>query len=130
MVGWMDDWMQGLVTVCIGCLLVVAGAYGRLGHARGPLPIGLRGFTPRQRPSRSTTNKQQTHTFNQPCIQSSIQPYTYPHINSPTHPLIHPTTHPPIHSSTHPFIHLSTHTSILSMQPSIPSTHMQRITCI
>src|SRR6218665_293901 len=124
MVGCMDDWMHGWVNVCVGWLLAVAWAYGRLSHARGPLPIGLRDFTPRQRPSRSATNKQPTHTFNQPCIHSSIHstisPYTPPHIHSPT-PSIHPPIHSPIpsihplHSFTHPI-----HSLIPSMHPPIP----------
>src|SRR6218665_2556377 len=38
-VGWMSDWMHGWVNVCVGCLLVVAWAYGRLIHARGPTAI-------------------------------------------------------------------------------------------
>src|SRR6218665_639551 len=118
----MDDWMFGLVNVCVGCLLAVAWAYGRLSHARGPLPIGLRGFTPRQRPSRSATNKQPTHTFNQPCIHSSIHsticPYTHPHIHSPT-----PSIHPPIHSPT-PSIHPLYPFTHPSIQPIIHSfTH-------
>src|SRR6218665_1854598 len=112
MVGWMDDWNEG-----VGCFLVVAWAYGRLIHARGPLPTGLRGFTPRQRPSRSTTNKQPTHTFIQPCIHPSNHPSVHPPIHSPIHPHIHPfhpSIHPPFHSSTHPFIHPSVHPPIRS----------------
>src|SRR6218665_802562 len=91
--------------MCIGYLLVVTWAYGRLSHARGPLPIGLRGFMPRQRPSRSTTNKQPTYTFNQPCIQPSIyptiRPSTHPHFHSPIHPFTHPSIHLSIHSPVH-----------------------------
>src|SRR6218665_370591 len=106
--------MHGLVNVRVGCLLVVARAYGRLSHARGPLPIGLRGFTPRQRPSRSTTNKQPTHTLNQPYIQSSIQPSVRSLTRTSIHPPIHSPTHPFTHSSIHPhpFIHPPIHPPI------------------
>src|SRR6218665_3549808 len=107
--GWMDDWMHGWVNVCISCLLVVAWAYGRLIHARGPTAYRLTGFTPRQRTSRSTTNKKSTHTLNQPCIQSSIHPL---------HPSI--CIHPPVHQFKHPCIYPSSHPPIL------PSTHMQQ----
>src|SRR6218665_3221087 len=128
--------MNGLVNACIGCLLIVAWAYGRLSHARGLLPISLRAFRPRQRPSRSTTNKQPTYTFNQPCIQPSIHLSNHPSVHSPTHPFphpsIHPPTHPPTHSSIHPFFHphpsiLSIHSFILAtLHPPIrPFTRMQ-----
>src|SRR6218665_1713679 len=108
--------MNGLVNACIGCLLIVAWAYGRLSHARGLLPISLRAFRPRQRPSRSTTNKQPTYTFNQPCIQPSIHLSNHPSVHSPTHPLPHPSIYPFIHPFIHPPIHpptqSSTHSSI------------------
>src|SRR6218665_3858734 len=106
--------------MCVGCLLVVAWAYERLIHARGPLDR-LTGFMPRQRPSRSTTNKQPIHALSQPCIQSSIN---HPPINSPTHPFTHPFNHPPIRSPihsptrppfpspTHPFTNPSFHSPI------------------
>src|SRR6218665_40588 len=107
--------------MCVGCLLVVAWAYERLIHARGPLDR-LTGFMPRQRPSRSTTNKQPIHALSQPCIQSSI---THPPINSPTHPFTHPFNHPPIRSPIHPsipppaplFLHQPIHS------PTHPSIH-------
>src|SRR6218665_1097906 len=67
--------MHGWVNAFVGRLLIVAWAYGRLSHARGPTADRLTGFKPRQRPSRSTTNKKRTPTLKQPCIQSSIQPY-------------------------------------------------------
>src|SRR6218665_2185870 len=108
--------MHGWVNAFVGRLLIVAWAYGRLSHARGPTADRLTGFKPRQRPSRSTTNKKRTHTLKQPCMQSSIQPYirtlTHPihsltpyihqpiylaTIHSPTHPPTHPPIHPPIH---------------------------------
>src|SRR6218665_264571 len=92
----MSDWMHGWVNVCLGCLLVVAWAYGRLIHARGPTAYRLTGFTPRQRPNRSTTNNRPTH-IHQPCTQSSIHPSS--------HPSVHSTTHSPTHLFTHPFIH-------------------------
>src|SRR6218665_2653555 len=103
-------------------LLVVAWAYGRLIHARGPTAYRLTGFTPRQRPSRSTTNKRPTHIFTQSCTQPSIHPASHPSVHSPTHPFTHPFIHPTIHSPTHPFIHSPTHPFI---HPSIhpPSTH-------
>jgi len=113
--GWMDDWMHGWMNVCVGWLLVVAWAYGRLSHARGPTAYRLTGFTPRQRPSRSTTNKQTTHTFNQPTMHpiihpfhSTIRPYTHPHIHSPTHSFTNPFIHPP---SVRPLIHPFAHTN-------------------
>src|SRR6218665_842156 len=116
----MDDWMHGWMNAFVGRLLVVAWAYGRLSHARGPTADRLTGFAPRQRPSRATTNKKRTHTLKQPCMQSSIQPYvrTLTHhtsihppyalthrISHPLHPFTH-TIHQPIHSIT---IHSSTH---------------------
>src|SRR6218665_4135072 len=146
-----DDWMHGWVSVCVGCLLVVAWAYGRLIHARGPLPKGLRALRHARGPAGPLlTNKQ--HTFTQPCIQSSIHlticPYTHPHIHSHAHsfthpfihplsvrPLIHPFTHlndplsinplihPPVHTSIHPPIQTTTYRSIL---PSIHSPKCNR----
>jgi len=151
MVEWMHDWMHGWVNAFVGRLLIVAWAYGRLSHARGPTADRLTGFTPLQRPSRSTTNKQPTHTLNQPCTHSSIhptiRPCTHPHIHSPIlsiHPpyihspyplthLIHSPTHPFIHpcirSSTHPFTHPSIHPhpSILYIHPYIPSSSQPSI---
>src|SRR6218665_2711203 len=122
--------------VCVGCLLVVAWAYGRLSHARGHPAYRLTGFTPRQRPSRSTTNKQRTHSTNHASNHPSI---SHPSV----HPLTHRSIHPSIRSSTHPIIHASTSPSIYpidpfslsintSSQPSIhrhtrPSTHMQSL---
>src|SRR6218665_1793567 len=99
MAEWIHDWMHSWVNAFVGLLLIVAWAYGRLSHARGPTADRLTGFTPRQRPSRSTTNKRRTHTLKQPCMQSSIQPYTSVH--SPT---THPSTHL-IHSPTDPVTH-------------------------
>src|SRR6218665_2495257 len=129
MVEWIHDWMHGWVIAFVGRLLIVARAYGRLSHARGPTADRLTGLTPRQRPSRSTTNKKPTHTLKQPCMQSSIQPYvrtlthhtsTHP-IHSPTDPVTHPIRiytpfiHQPIHSAT---IHSSTH------PPTHPPIHL------
>src|SRR6218665_354998 len=64
----------------------------------------LTGFTPRQRPSRSTTNKQptHTHTFNQPCIHPSTQPSVRPLTHIYLHPSIQPLIHPNTHLSTRP----------------------------
>src|SRR6218665_2062560 len=122
--------MHGWVNVCVGCLLVVAWAYGRLSYARGPLPIGLRGFKPRQRPSRSTTNKQTTHTLNQPTMLPIIHPFNHPYVYSPTHSFTQPFIHPPFHSSTirlstHPLIHPFSHpNNPLSIHPPIyPPVH-------
>src|SRR6218665_1939522 len=39
---WMDNWMHDWENVGVGCLLVVAWAYRRILHTRGPLPICLR----------------------------------------------------------------------------------------
>src|SRR6218665_3796435 len=98
----MDDWMLGLVNVCVGCLLVVAWAYGRLSHARGRLPIGLRGFTPRQRPSRSTTYQQpSTHSTN----HASNHPSNHLSDHSPPHPSIRPSIHPSILPILQPPVH-------------------------
>src|SRR6218665_1011435 len=128
--------MHGWVNAFVGRLLVVAWAYGRLSHARGPTANRLTGFTPRQRPSRSTTNKQRTHTFIQSCIQSLNQPYvrTLTHTSiHPTHPFTHrsihprhPFTHPhlfthPIHSPIHSSTHSSTHPYVHLPHPSTPS---------
>src|SRR6218665_2607818 len=140
MVGCMDDWMHGWVNVCVGWLLAVAWAYGRLSHARGSLPIGLRGFTPRQRPSRSTTNEHTTrthstnhdpivHPFNHTSVHSPIHSFTHPFIQPPLHsssirppidPLIHPFAHPNYFSSIHPPNQTTLHRSIhpfTQMQP-------------
>src|SRR6218665_3622661 len=136
MVEWTHDWMHGWVNALVGRLLVAARAYGRLSHARGPTADRLTGFAPRQRPSRSTTNKKRTHTLKQPCMQSSIQPYvrTLTHHTSihPPHALTHRTSHPlqpfthtihqpihsiTIHSSTHPPTHLSTPSIYSSIYP-------------
>src|SRR6218665_2686092 len=96
--------------------LVGAPAYnqeGRGGAVRPSRPIA-------KSATGSTTNKQPTHTFNQPCIQSS----SHPSVHSPTHlfinSLIQTTTHPPsrphIYSSSHPnnppLIHPFTHPSV------------------
>src|SRR6218665_2750508 len=113
MAEWIHDWMHSWVNAFVGLLLIVAWAYGRLSHARDPTADRLTGVTPRQRPSRSTTNKRQTHTLKQPCMQSSIQPYvcTLTHHTSihPPHPLTHRSSHP-LHPFTHT-IHLPTHSS-------------------
>src|SRR6218665_500734 len=85
--GWMDNWMHGWLSVVV-CLLVV----DLLGLWRGVKPVSLsagglwRGFISRK-PLLLLTSKQ--HTIAQPCIQSSILPYTRPPIHSPTHPCIH-----------------------------------------
>src|SRR6218665_373779 len=125
MAGWTDDWMHGWMKMCVGCLLVVAWDYGRLSHARGPLPIGLRVLRHARGPAGLLLTNNQ-HTFNQPYIQSSNHPSNHPSIRSSTHPLpnhtlLHTSIHPPIQSSTHPFIHQSIRTSI---HPTIyPHTH-------
>src|SRR6218665_2631780 len=100
--------MHGWVNAFVGRLLIVAWAYGRLSHARGPTADRLTGFKPRQRPSRSTTNKKRTPTLKQPCIQSSVQPSARP---LPRHTSIHLY---PIHSPTDPVTN-----PIHSLKPSI-----------
>src|SRR6218665_2916788 len=122
--------MHGWGNVGVSCLLVVAWAYGRLIHARGPSAYRLTDVTPRQRPNRSTTNKQPTPTFTQPRIRSFIQPFArtlthtsiHPPIYSPNHALIHPSMHPLVHLSTYLFIHPSIHPPI-HPHPSILSIH-------
>src|SRR6218665_3882104 len=91
----MDDWMHGWVNVCVGWLLVVAWAYGRLIHARGPLPIGLRALRHARAPTGLLpTNNQHTHSPNHASNFPSIQPSV--------RTLIHISIHPPIHSPIHP----------------------------
>jgi len=100
-----------------------------------PPAFRLTGFTPRQRPSRSTTNKQPTHTFTQPCIHTLI--HTSIHPPHPfTHPSTHTSIHPPFHSVTHPFIHPSIHSFHASLHPfilatprppTIPFTHTEHL---
>src|SRR6218665_1983189 len=83
-------------------LLVVAWAYGRLIHARGHPADRLTGFTPRQRPSRATTNTQ-------------IRPIM--------HPITHPSNYTSVHSPTHPFTHLIHSPTIQSLTVSINPPH-------
>src|SRR6218665_1928722 len=113
----MDDWMHGWVNVCVGWLLVVAWAYGRLIHARG---LCLQAYGLYATPEDQQVYYQQTHTFMQPCIESSIyptiRPYTHPHIHLSTHsftnPSVHPPRYPPTYSFNQPPIHpLSIHPS-------------------
>src|SRR6218665_2827093 len=96
-------------------------AYGRLSHARGPLlNKSLREFKPRQRLSRTTTNKlnTHTHTHNQPYIQAKHQSRFYSStIHPPIQATLHPYTYLPVHS---PYINSSTY----SNNP--PSTHSPR----
>src|SRR6218665_4049239 len=119
MVGWMDDWMHGLVNVCVGCLLVVTWAYGTLIHTRGPLPKGLRALRHAIGPTglklTNITNNQYTHSVSHASSHSLVQP---PAVHSRTHPFTHPLTHPlihlPIHALTHSPLHSPTHPSIHS----------------
>src|SRR6218665_2585683 len=108
----MNNWVHGWVNVCVGCLLAVAWAYGRLSHARGPQPIGLRALRHARGPAGPLlTKKQRTH-FTQPYIPPPIYsptPSIHQHLHSPTHPFIHPSIHPHIHSPTHSFIYPSIH---------------------
>src|SRR6218665_3569105 len=108
MVEWIHDWMHGWVNALVGRLLVVAWAYGRLSHARGPTADRLTGFKPRQRPSRSTTNKKQrTHSSNHACNHPSNHTSVHSSTTHPSTHLIHSPTDPvthPIHLFT-PFIH-------------------------
>src|SRR6218665_2912520 len=91
--------MHGWVNVGIGCLLVVAWAYGSILHARGPLPINLRALRHARCPAGLLpTNDQHTHSPNHPSAQS------------PTHLFTHPFIHPPIRSSTNTFTHIPIHT--------------------
>src|SRR6218665_420083 len=104
-----DDWMHGWVSVGVGCLLVVAWAYGRLIHARGPLPIGLRALRHARGPAGLLpTNNQHTylpkHASNHPSIQPLVRTLThtsiYPPIHSPPYPFIHPHNPSPTHPTT------------------------------
>src|SRR6218665_2912519 len=67
-----------------------------------PLAYKLTGFTPRQMPSRSTTNKRPTHTFTQPSVRTVAHTSIHPPIHSPTHPFIHQYIHPHTHSHSYP----------------------------
>src|SRR6218665_382609 len=114
MVGWMDDRLHGWVNVCVDRLLIVARTYGRLLHARGPLPMGLRALRHARGPAGLLpTNNQYPHS---PIMHPIIHQPNHPSIHSPTHPFTHPfiftSIHSPIHSSTHPFIHPFGNTSI------------------
>src|SRR6218665_2194265 len=97
--GLLDDWMHAWLGECV-CGLIVSSSLGLrdIKPRQRPLPIGLRGFTLRQRTSKFTTNKKPMHTLNQPCIHPIIHPTI--------RPSTHPHTHSPICSSTHPSIHL------------------------
>src|SRR6218665_2380222 len=111
----MDDWMHGWLSVGIGCLLAVAWAYGRLLHARGPLPIGLRALRHARGPAGLLpTNDQHTHSPN----HASTHPSHHPSAHSPTLLFTNPFVHQPIHSSTHTSIHPHTHS------PAYPFTHI------
>src|SRR6218665_198566 len=122
MVGCTDDWMHGWVNVYVDCLLVVVWAYGRLIHARGPLPIGLRALRHAEGPAgQLLTNNQRTqsptmrpiiHPPNHPSAHSPTHPFTHPSAHSPKHPPTYPSTHIPIPPTTHPFLHSSIHLSI------------------
>src|SRR6218665_1553944 len=70
-------------------------------HTNQPPIHSLTGFTPCQRPSRSATNKQPTHTCTQPTMHPIIHPFNHPSVHSPTDSNIHPFIHKHIHSSTH-----------------------------
>src|SRR6218665_1507584 len=132
----MDDWMHGGVNLGVGCLLVVAWAYGKLIHARCPSAYRLT-FTQLcikssiHRTIRPYTHPPQTslpHPFIYTPIRSSthtsihiyplIYPYIYIYTHSPTYPSnqtpIHPFIYPSIHSSIHPFTHPSIHPPIRS----------------
>src|SRR6218665_3124626 len=107
----MDDCMHGWVNLCVDCLLVVAWAYGRFIHARGPLPKGLRDARHARGPAGLLpTNKQHTmsyspkHASNHPPNHPSERsnPSSHPPIHSPTNPFMPPSTHIPIHPHTHP----------------------------
>src|SRR6218665_3388684 len=112
--GLLDDWMHAWLGECV-CGLIVSSSLGLrdIKPRQRPLPIGLRGFTLRQRTSKFTTNKKPMHTLNQPCIHPIIHPSNHPSVHSPTHPFTHPSVHPPIHppihhrnpQSTHPSVH-------------------------
>src|SRR6218665_2627189 len=96
--------MHGWVNAGIGCLLVVAWAYGKILHVRGPslLAYGLY----------ATPVAQQVY----------YQQTTNTHIHSTMHPIIHPSHHPSAHSPTHLFTHPFIHPPIRS--PTNTSTHI------
>src|SRR6218665_1252875 len=106
----MDNWMHGWVNVGVGCWLVVAWAYGRILHARGHLPIGLRALRHARGPAGLLpTNDQHTHSpnhaSNNPSIPPSVRTLAHTSIHPPIHSPTHPFVHPPIYLSTHAFIH-------------------------
>src|SRR6218665_1176976 len=95
---WMDNRMHGWVNVDVGCLLVVAWAYGRILHARGPLPIGLRALRhARGSAGLLPTHDQHTH------IHTTMHPIIHPSIPPSVRTLTHTSIHSHIHSPTHPF---------------------------
>jgi len=128
--------MHGWVNVGVCCLLVVAWAYGRLIHARGPLSIGLRALRHARGPA-GPVYQQATNTHIHQTMHPIILRSNPPSSHSPIHPFIHlfihylsvyapihpptylstlipiqPTTHPFTHTSIHSFIHPSIHPSI------------------
>src|SRR6218665_3278533 len=86
----------------------------------------LTGFTPRQRPSRSTTNKQPTHTHS--TNHASIHPPSHPSVHSPTytytHPFNHSSIHPPVQTLIYPPVRTTLHQSIHH-----PSVHPNATVC-
>jgi len=132
--GWLDGWLDAWLGKCVCWLLVVAWAYGRLSHARGPCLKAYGVLRHARDPAGLLpTNNQHTlstnHASNYPSIQPSVRTLTptfiHPSIHSLTllfthppsvrslaHPLIHPFAHPNNPSSIHTPIHPPVHTSI------------------
>src|SRR6218665_1616510 len=105
--------MHGSGYVGIGCLLLVAWAYGRILHARGPLPIVLRALRHARGPAGLLpTNDQHTHSPN----HASNNPFIRASVRTFTHTSIHPFIHPPIRSSTNTSTHIPTHPSIIHIR--------------
>src|SRR6218665_3481834 len=128
MVEWMHDRMHGWVNVCAGRLLVVAWAYGRLSHARGPTADRLTGFyaTPE---AQQVYYQQTTNTLIHPIMHPITHPSNLTCVHSPTHPFTHPIHSPPIHSPTpsirppHSFTNSSIHPSIYLIHLLHPPIH-------
>src|SRR6218665_1668385 len=123
MVGRLDAWRGECV-----CWLFVSSSLGlrEINPRQRPPAYRLTGFTPRQRPSRSTSNLQTTHTLNQPTMHLIIHPFNHPSVHSPTHSFPPLFIQPPFHSSTispsihHSSIHSPIQTTLYpSIRPSI-----------
>src|SRR6218665_1453181 len=132
MVEWLDDWMHGLVNMCVCWLFVSTGLGLRdINPRQRPLPIDLRAFRHARGPrglllTNNRYSNSARYASNHPSIQVDgrmVRPLThksiYPPIHSPTYPFTYTSTKPSIHSPSH----LSTHIPIHPPTYIHPSTH-------